>query len=440
MKFAHLLKANQWYALLTAVLGTFLKHHTPNFGWCRMYPSLGDLLSESHEQLAWGTLGSVMRPSLHIEKALGHACGMGCVNTYYYIVYFLALLISTSMISGPLIALATSKPKSKYQLLAKRSAVFICISLPIYLITFSYGSIVDAIFPASIIGISGYILCKNSRSSPGGAVARQKWMQILGIAMLCFLSDMSRPYAPYVLIVLLASAAAQKNKKAVIGIILGISIALPYHINQFRTIGTPLLTNYSGCNLMEVFNAPGTAGAGGMDQTPQIVIAEKCALNEKKIKSYIISDPLGALKDFTRLSRLSRSALPAPFTPWEYKEFPGFSTAEEILQWSLWAAFIIFLYIPLGLLFSSSVKMAARQDAATILLCAAAALPFLITIISNGGQEAGRVGLSFILPIAFISLRINRYWVLHQLANSSADGRQQTGEDFRCWPWIRRRE
>ena len=403
---------HQRYALITAIAGTFLKHHTPNFGWCRMYPSLEALLSKTHSQLFTETLGSVMRPSLHIEKMLGHACGMGCVNAYYYIVYFLALYLSTSFISQPLLSLASHKPHRAFERIIQRSALFISITLPIYLIVFSYGSIVDAIFPASIIGMAAYLL---RRSAPTSGQRRKNlptWVEILGIAMLCFLADMSRPYAPYVLLLLLGAAAAQRNKRALAGMLAGIILALPYHTIQFQSIGTPLLSNYAGCNLMEVFQAPGTIAPGAMDTTPQITIAERCAFNSNQIKRYIITNPSAAWRDFSSLPRLSRSALPAPFTAWVYQGFPGFSTPEEILQWALWAAFILFLYIPLSFLLTTSFCRATKLGTSSMILLIAASLPFAITITTNGGQEAGRVGLAFILPLVFLACRYNHQALL----------------------------
>jgi hypothetical protein len=211
-----------------------------------------------------------------------------------------------------------------------------------------------------------------------------------------------------VLVVLLGAAAAQKNKQVLLGITLGIAIALPYHTIQIQSIGTPMLTNYAGCNLMEVFNPPGTIAPGGMDTTPQATIAERCKFNEKQIKHYILSNPSAAWNDFSHLPRLSRSALPAPFTAWAYKGFPGFKTAEEILQWSLWLALALFLYIPLAILLTIAACKSVKRGPSGALLAAAIALPYLITITTNGGQEAGRVGLSFILPMVFFACRLNQ--------------------------------
>ncbi|MEI8251671.1 MAG: hypothetical protein WCF98_10920 [Synechococcus sp. ELA057] len=392
------------YSIVVAAAGSLLKRHTPNFGWCQIYPSLQSILEKTHSQLFFETLGSLLRPSLHIEKALGHACGMGCVNLYYYTVYFAALLVSTSLLSRPLFVLAGGKTNTNLPELTTRAAKAILFSLPIYLIVYSYGSIVDAIYPASIIGITYLLLNKTYRSASGQKHQRLFIDPIIPcLAALSFLADMSRPYAPYIILILIAAAAAQKNPKAVIGLATGILLALPYHTIQAAKTGSPMLTNYTGCNLMEVFHAPGTIPPGGMATTPQTTIATRCAFNQANINYYIVHSPVSALRDLTNPPRLLRSALPAPFTPWEYDGFPGFSKIDEIAQWALWAALIIFLYLPTILLVYTSLPQTLHNGAATALLSLAIGLPFLITISTNGGQEAGRVGLSFLLPILFLA-------------------------------------
>ena len=392
------------YSVVVAAAGSLLKKHTPNFGWCQIYPSLQSILEKTHGQLFFDTLGSLLRPSLHIEKELGHACGMGCVNAYYYAVYFTGLLISVCLISRPLIFLAKDKGDSKRVQQTARAARYILFSLPIYLIVYSYGSIVDAIYPASIICITYLFLNSNWRDSTGQNPRSNRLDPMIPcLTMLSFLADMSRPYAPTIILLLIAAAAAQKNPKAILGLATGIIIAMPYHAIQAEKTGSPILTNYSGCNLMEVFHAPGTIPPGSMATTPQTTIAVRCAFNEAKIKDYIFHSPGRALRDLTNAPRLLRSALPAPFTPWEYEGFPGFSTIEEIAQWALWAALIIFLYAPTIFLIYASWPQAFQNGAATALLSLAAGLPFLITIATNGGQEAGRVGLSFLLPIIYLA-------------------------------------
>lgn len=397
------------YSVATAAAGSLLKRHTPNFGWCQIYPTLQSILDLPHQKIFAETLGSVMRPSLHIEKALGHACGMGCVNAYYYAVYFLALFISIALISKPLFELAnTPSPASNSPSNKSRSAArFILWSLPIYLVVFSYGSIVDALYPASAITLTAVLLDK---LAPKGSLACPRFgtAALIGLVTVAsFVADMSRPYAPYILLIFLAASAAQKNYRALIGLALGLLLATPYHLNQAAAIGSPLLTNYTGCNLLEVFNAPGTIRPGGMAKTPQTTIASRCSYNEQKIKGYIIHQPLSALRDFANPPRLLRSAFPAPFTPWQYKGFPGLGNAEEALQWALWLALIIFLYIPIILITAQSVPGILQLGPSAILIGAAVGLPFLITIATNGGQEAGRVGLAFILPVTFLAAILN---------------------------------
>jgi hypothetical protein len=198
------------YSVVVAAAGSLLKKHTPNFGWCQIYPSLQSILEKTHGQLFFDTLGSLLRPSLHIEKELGHACGMGCVNAYYYAVYFTGLLISVCLISRPLILLAKDKGDSKRVQQTARAARYILFCLPIYLIVYSYGSIVDAIYPASIICITYLFLNSNWRDSTGQNPRSNRLDPMIPcLTMLSFLADMSRPYAPTIILLLIAAAAAQ---------------------------------------------------------------------------------------------------------------------------------------------------------------------------------------------------------------------------------------
>jgi hypothetical protein len=407
------------YSVAVAIAGSALKRHTPNFGWCGIFPSLDKLLETSHHDLFVNFLGSALRPSLHLEKALGHACGMTCVNTYYYLVYFAALLISLSLTTPNLFRLAENGTPRQ-----RGYALRILWALPIYLIIFSYGSIVDAVFPMSVIGLSSLMLrepdsAKSNRSFPSKAIS-----QIALFGTFVFLADMTRPYAPYVILLLLAAATAQRYIHAIIGIILGLLLAMPYHAIQYRNIGSLILTNYTGCNLIEVFKAPGIVPAGSMTTTPQKVIAKTCSDNAQKVSRYVQTQPISALGDFLSPIRLARTIWPAPFTPWEYSIAPGFKTVEEVAQWALWAALIIFLYIPITRLsWSSLPEMFGRGPSRAMLSCAIL-LPLAFTAIAHGGQEAGRVGMAFILPIVFYTSSL--YSLKCQRKESSGTTEHQT--------------
>ena len=98
------------YSITVAAAGSLLKRHTPNFGWRQIYPSLQNILEKSHAQLFLGTLGSLLRLSLHIEKMPGRACGMNCVNAIYQIPHILALFTSVYPLSRPLFLSPQGKP------------------------------------------------------------------------------------------------------------------------------------------------------------------------------------------------------------------------------------------------------------------------------------------------------------------------------------------
>lgn len=384
------------YALAVAIAGSILKRHTPNFGWCGLFPSLDKLLAESHGSLFRNVLGSVLRPSLHIEKSLGHACGMTCVNGYYYLAYFAALLTSLLLTTPHLFRIAGMGNECE-----RRWASRILWALPIYLIIFSYGSIVDAIFPMSIICLSRLLLEGRRNIRFSQSQLANNLLAFTLFTILTFLADMTRPYAPYVLLFMAAAAAAQRSSRAFIGIALGVTLALPYHINQQQATGSPILTNYTGCNLIEVFRAPGVIPAGSMTTTPQLEIAQLCKENATKVVQYIKSQPVSALGDLISPIRLARTAWPAPFTPWEYSIAPGFRSPEEIAQWALWLALIIFLYIPATRLSAGQVSQMFFRGASEAILSIAIFLPMAFSIIGHGGQEAGRVGMTFVLPIIF---------------------------------------
>lgn len=335
---------------------------------------------------------------------------MNCVNGYYYIIYFLALLASLLLISPQLFKLSQAGPDKQ-----KKWAKRILFCLPIYLIIFSYGSIVDAIFPMTIIWIANLLLSRKFPSNTAAASMLSGKYLIPLVAILSFLADMTRPYAPYILLLMLAASATQRNWRAIAGLALGLALALPYHTIQYKAIGSPILTNYTGCNLIEVFKAPGATFAGSMVTTPQIEIAKRCKENSQRVKNYILTQPLNATKDFLSPIRLMRTVWPAPFTPWQYETSPGFGSAEEIAQWALWAALIIFLYIPITQLVVSAFKKMFLGGAQMALLSSAIFLPLVFSAIAHGGQEAGRVGMAFVLPITFYAAYMNARISSHRL-------------------------
>lgn len=394
------------YSAFFAVSGSLLKHHTPNFGWCGLYPTLDRFLAVSHGEIFRGTFASVMRPSLHVEKILGHSCGMGCVNTYYYLVYGLALFFAALAISWPLMRILDQPDHASHPGIRKAVA-YLLVALPIYVHVFSYGSIVDAIYPAASIGIVALLLL---RTKLKGALPQficlidgRFWPQCFVVAFLIFLLDMSRPYAIYVILLLFGAAVFQKSRPLILGILIGIILAFPYHINQFRGIGSPVLTNYTGCNLIEVFRAPGVRFPGAMSEIPQAEIARRCDENSALIKAYVRSQPLSALVDLIRPLRLVRSVFPAPFTPWQYKTAPDFFSLEGGLQWALWVAFIVFLYVPIVFFLGKVLPKLLATNVVLVFVSLAVFAPVTFSIVANAAEEAGRVGLSFVLPISFLA-------------------------------------
>jgi hypothetical protein len=382
------------YSLVVASAGAFLKNHTPNYGWCRSIPDLRSLLLKSHAELAFQTVTSVMRPSLHIEKELGHACGEACLNLYYDLAYFLALLFGILLISRTLFHILQTPEQLPHE---QRWARWILFILPVYIILFSGGSFVDALYPASIIGLLALIHLGGGIRGflPVGASV------CLLALVFTFFADMSRPYAPYVLVFILLSSLLNRKLLVTLGLLLGLLLASPYHINQHRLINTFRLTNYTGCNLAEVFiHAPNLKGGIDMSVHSGIEVAEYCKENQQIIRSYIKSDPLSAIRDVLEPQRLARIILPAPFSPWKYIRLPSPAGLEEALQWLMWVALGIFLYYPiLRIILANLWKSVSKKG--LVFSAFACFAPLLITIVGNGGQEAGRLSLAYILPLAF---------------------------------------
>ncbi|MCT0206616.1 hypothetical protein [Synechococcus sp. CS-1332] len=382
------------YSLVVASAGAFLKNHTPNYGWCRSIPDLRALLLKSHAELAFQTVTSVMRPSLHIEKELGKACGESCLNLYYDLAYFSALLFGVLLLSRTLFRILQAPTQLPHE---QRWARWILFILPVYIILFSGGSFVDALYPASIIGLLALIHLDGGKrvSVSVGASA------CLLALFFTYSADMSRPYAPYVLALILLSSMLNRKLLVTSGLLLGLLLASPYHVNQYRLINTFTLTNYTGCNLAEVFiYAPNIKVGIDMSMHSGIEVAEYCNENQHIIKSYILSDPLSAMRDVLEPQRLARIVFPAPFSPWKYIRLPSPARLEEALQWLMWVALCIFLYYPLLRMILANLwkSVSKRGLAFSALACFA---PLLFTIVGNGGQEAGRLSLAYILPLAF---------------------------------------
>ena len=159
------------------------------------------------------------------------------------------------------------------------------------------------------------------------------------------LADISRPHAQCIILTLIASAAAQKPEGYIWVDNLPDHRDTISHQPDHRDRQSDGY-NFTSCNLMEAFLAPGTISTGSIATTPQATIVARCSFNEAKIKSNPLTSPGGALRDLTSLTRLTRSALPAPLTPWQNEGLPGLSNPGEIVQWTLWPALIIFLYTP----------------------------------------------------------------------------------------------
>ncbi len=383
------------YSLVVASAGAFLKNHTPNYGWCRSIPDLRSLLLKTHAELAFQTVTSVMRPSLHIEKALGHVCGEACLHLYYDLAYFSALLFGVLLLSRYLFRILEAPAQLPHQ---QRWARWILFILPIYIILFSGGSFVDALYPASIIGLLALI-----HLGGGKPVSLSLGVSVGLLALFfAFNADMSRPYAPYTLALILLSSLLNRKLLVSLGLLLGLLLASPYHINQHRLINTFMLTNYTGCNLAEVFvHAPSIKGGIDMSVHSGIEVAEYCKENQHLIKSYILSNPLSAMGDILEPQRLARIVFPAPFSPWKYIQLPSPAAGlEEALQWLMWGALCIFLYYPLVRMILANIWKSVSQRALLFSALACFA-PLLFTLVGNGGQEAGRLSLAYILPLAF---------------------------------------
>jgi hypothetical protein len=368
----------------------FYRPHTPNFGWGNVlsYEILADL---SHADIFWNTRIPIFRPSLHLEKILVSGCGKLCVELYNSFIWAICFFVYLTTLL--LLSCKVFSSKRRYAI----ALVFLMnVGVVVYSLFFSYGSYVDILYALAVSGLALIALSKNQK------IRNSTFLTIAIISALVFIADNSRPYFLYVFPILVIISFVQKRREVTAALIVGAMFCVPYHVAQFINTGSATLSNYSGCNIAEVFKPPEENLI--INYLPENVNSDEVSLychnRLQKIKSYVLESPQMALNDALEMPRLLWIIAPPPFVP-----DVSFSHSQP---WRLmaWAILIVFLYLPVvasSLFFVTRAMTRGRVDEALVYI--AIFLPMIFAILAHGGWESGRVQMAFFYPLALINIR-----------------------------------
>jgi len=169
----------------------------------------------------------------------------------------------------------------------------------------------------------------------------------------------------------------------------------PYHINQFSYTGSIVLSNWSGCNLVEVFPFPSAlkyvTELEGRAKQDQVKSASICKDAQAEVISSIKQHPFQAIAYLLRPRRLVKL-----IGPWGVFQYSGIKN----LMWTipLFSGPIFFSWVACLWVFKRRWSM---SFLASSLL---SWIPMGSSLISHSGAESAGVLMGFYLPLYFLVL------------------------------------
>jgi len=369
-----------------------VQSHAPNFFWMGVF-TFDRLMATSYSDLLTNIVIPVFRPTLPLEKWIGGEWGVAGVRTFSAVVYS-AFAIGYFIVVAKCVQLAAMKSCK-----AGLTAIAMSCGLAIYCYEQAWGSFADIGYAAASTVILAFWF-----ADPAALRSRSTAMLIVA-ALSALVADNSRPYFLLVAPLWLVACLIRRRHLLAIALLAGIALAIPYHAAQLYRTGSPVLSNYSGCNLVEVFRVEATPFPYPY---PHASINSEmgtgyCRRLASKVAAYLVEQPTLALGDVLAPMRLLRVLTPTAFTP--YRGVPDVSDAAGREAWSLWAALFALLYIPGVAIVGAVVIGAVRLGRVDVLLASMATLaPAAFSVLAHSGQEGGRVGMAFILPGAALAL------------------------------------
>jgi len=362
----------------------FFRNHTENFSWMHVI-SFENLLKLSDYDIFFNTLIPVFRPLLHAEKAFGNFCGEACVANFNKTIYFFGCLLYLFLLKTQISVLTKEN---------KINVVCVFVGVLLYIYLFSFGSVTDILYPASVCALINIFF--NERS------VCFDWRIVIIIAILFFIADNSRPFFIFIFPLWFLMAFFQKNKSFVYGVVIGLCICYPYHVSQYKNTGSIILSNYGGCNISEILRNKEFEEKRISVEVEKINSNEGtkvCKEIEREVFDYCFATPLKAIVNILSPIRLLRIIAPAPFSP--YQPIPEFDKGGAI-KWMVWLMLCVLLYIPIFKFFVAEVNKSAKENsAASATLILILIIPLFFSLFAHSGEESGRVGMSYILTLVF---------------------------------------
>jgi len=282
-------------------------------------------------------------------------------------------------------------------------AVLPYIVLPFYFAIAGGRTIADPIYTYGIMAMILFLFRINRRDYKVtvGTFTTRFAMQLAATIVLV---DLSRPYGIFSIIVFMIAVTWIAIKRR-IGAKLGIRIVAlfgatilvvaPYHIIQQANAGSIILSNWGGCNLVEVFPFPSALERvpnwDSADKQDQLKSAAMCKEAQAEVLAIVKNQPTQALGYLLRPKRLVQL-----FGPWGVFQYSGIIN----LLWT-----IPLFSGPILLQWARALLLSTQSCQAlftfTSLLCW---IPMILSFFSHSGQEAAGVLMGFYLPLYFTSL------------------------------------
>ena len=221
-----------------------------------------------------------------------------------------------------------------------------------------------------------------------------------------WLTDLTRPFGILTSLIFIIFFICKRSYKFVIASLIGISLALPYHVVHFKKTGNYVLSNFTGCFMAEVYlpekyKRPSTLDRSFSSQIEILKICDKA--KGDIIEEYFKSKPLLTIKKIFNINLLARKIFPPAFTP--YQDTPNIFSARGLYQWSI--TFILFLfYLSTIWIFLFSIINSDITISIKIIFSFAVFVPLLSSLVANSGIESLRHTLHFYLPLLFLGLQI----------------------------------
>tara|TARA_S200000501_G_scaffold352462_1_gene371337 strand:- start:584 stop:1858 length:1275 start_codon:yes stop_codon:yes gene_type:complete len=394
------------YSMLISAL-VFFRFHVTNFEWSRFIWPYTELTKLSHKELFNDIIFTVFKPFLHVEKIAGQICGYECINYTNKIVWaVLVYLISYLIIKR----LKEYFLYSKFKVL-KFLSLIIIITFPFLIRSSSYGGVSDIIYTFGIlllfVASQEFLIIKNKNNLFSRKYSSTKI--ILFVVTGIIFVDLSRPYGIFTIIFYILFSIFNKSYKIIFASLLGLLIAMPYHVVHYNKTGNFILSNFTGCFLAEVHLPKEYVRPTQNDKSfaTQLEIHKVCDKAKQDIISeYFLDNPRLALQNTVELNRLNRIIFPSAFN--QYKEIPKISTRTGIYEWSISVILYVFyfstIWIFLFNLSNSNISFLNK-----LIICLIVLLPLFSGIIANSGKEALRHTLHYYVPILFLSLQIGYF-------------------------------